>query len=655
MSSFINDIKSSDIKKYSSEDFSTAFNIIKNSNNNTNDLSTKIGVLVSTILELSEKLELKTTSDNFQKRLIDKLTKSEDLKYIWIWELVSNIIYWEKIRCLENKKCHDIYETEKFSKEINFVWDIEEWWKVIKVSKNIENILWYTSYDFKEWNLNFSEIIHPDDLERVFKEVEEHSIKKDSTFIQEYRVKKKNWEIIVVKDRTIVKFDEKWNIKYFYWYIYDITEQVEMEKHIRQNAYFDQKTWLPNDIQLQEDIEKIKWNKMVVLLKVNQFKHINTTYGFRAWDKILISIKDELEQKFSEIWFRLYKTWQLNFWLLKQCSSNSDKSNTSLTKTEREITIEKISSIIKNFTIDTDYWKMGIKLSAWSACMRNATFDDALHALYSWYNSWILTKFSDTLEKEIKLESENKIKWSKKIKEWLEKWYFIPYYQWIRDNERKHISKYEALVRYNDWKQIYSPFHFLKIADNLNLLSNISRRMIDVVLDEMSRHNNNISINLTERDFLNESIIKIIENKLKQYNIQPSRLTIEVLENITEEWNKIIIENIKKLQKLWIKISIDDFGTGHSNFSRLLDVSPDFLKIDWSLIKWIIWKDSHKYWTILRSIIDFWHNQWAKIIAEYVENKEIQEKLDILWVDYSQWYYYSEPSRDIIEKKKELD
>ena len=645
--SVIKNIKTSEIKKYSKEDFSTAFNQLQNWE--ILKTSKEIRLLILWILELSKKFKIDRNTPNFKEKLLYKMSKSDNLEYVWIADIVSSIIYWEKTICLSNNSCQDKFETELYSREVNFVWDIQEWWKVMRVSRNIEKILWYNHNDFISWKINFSEIIHKDDLEKILNEVKEYSEKKVKSFEQEYRVIKKDWESIIVKDQTIVKYDKQWNIKYFYWYIYDITEQKEMEEYIKWHAYYDNKTWLPNDIQLQKDIEEIKWNKIIIILKINNFKDINTTYSFAEWDKILLNISEKLKKIFWELWFTLYKSWQLNFWLFKSCEKDIHKNNCISEDTEEEKNkiIKIIENIIKDFSIDYKYWELPIKISGWLAFQKDASFDKALHALYTWHNTWWITIYDDELEQTIKEESESKLKWAKKISEWLEKWYFIPYYQWIRNNETWKIDKYEALVRYKNWNDFFSPYFFLRIAEKLNLLQKISERMIKEVIREMKRHNYSISINLTEKDFLNNELIKLIKKELKNNKIHANRLTIEVLENITEEWNITIVKNIKILKKFWINISIDDFWTWHSNFSRLLDISPDYLKIDWSLIKWIVWKNSHKYWKILRSIIEFWHNQWAKIIAEYVENQHIQDKLDVLWVDYSQWYHYSKPSRDI--------
>lgn len=644
MKNLIEKLKTEDIKKCSKEDISRALYLI-NSNLDIANESKKIKTITYSILELTKKYNLDKSDINLWNHILKKLLESNDLMSIGLWNIIKEIL--NQDNKINNDKLlpHIDFNTEKFSNEINFVWDINDWWKVLRVSENVENILWYDVDNFRNWEIKFVDIIHPDDLDRVSKEVEAYSKQKLKNFDQEYRLIKKNWEVITIKDKTIVKFDDNWEIKYFYWYIYDVTEQIELKNNFQESLLLDHKTWLPNQIKLFNDIESITWEKLIILIKINDFKIINSTYWYDMWDNIINIIKDKLEHVFSKFWFTLYKTNQLNFWLLKECNDINQDSKNKL--------LNEISRFISNFKVNTELWEINIKMSAWAVCNENATFDNALHALYSWYNSGWLTIYDKNIDENLIKNSENKIYWGNKIREWLEKWYFMPYYQWIRDNNTWEINKYEALVRYDDGNEFFTPYHFLDIAEELNLIHKISIRMVKKVIEEMKYHDKAISINLTENDFLDDNLINLIITSLKENNIPNNRLAIEVLETITKQWTDTIIKNIKKLKDIWIKTSIDDFGTWYSNFSRLLDISPEYLKIDWSLIKWVIWEDSHKYWKILRSIIEFWHNQWSKVIAEFVENKEIQDLLDVLWVDFSQWFYYSKPNRDIVNNKKE--
>ena len=645
MKSIIKYTTSSDIEQFTENEVKVAFVQLYNNwwilNKQTKEISAKIRKLIIWIIELSNEFDLDKKSMNLKNKLLVSLSKSNKLEYQWIITLVWNILNNKTRWCKSYSMDEDFVELQKYSNEVKFKWDAKDWWKVINVSENIKEILWYESSEFYNWNLTFLELIHPSDIDRVKKEILDFTENKSREFNQEYKVIKKNWSIITIKDKTVVSYDYMWEINYFYWYIQDVSDEKAMQDKIMQNYHTDSKTWLPNERKLLKDIENLKWNKVIIMLKLNEFRHINSFYWFKWGDQIILKVKDYLKERFEKLWFTIYKTSQVNFWLLKKCSSDPIK---------KEQTLEEIKNIISSCEIVSDFWKMKIKITAWVACKNNTSFDNALTALYSGNNSWNLIKYDEELYTEIQKNSWEIIEWTKKINEWLKKWFFVPYYQWIRDNETEKIEKFESLIRYDDWKKVESPYKFLKIAEEINLLWELSKRMIEVVISEMREHNYSISINLTEQDFLNEKLIKLIIDNLEYYLVDPKRLIIEVLEDITWEIDDTIINNMKKLKDIWIKISIDDFWTGNSNFARLTKISPDFLKIDWSLVKWVIWENSKQNTDILRSIIEFGHLHWSKIIAEFVENQEIQDIVNILWIEYSQWYHYSKPAREISEK-----
>ena len=104
---------------------------------------------------------------------------------------------------------------------------------------------------------------------------------------------------------------------------------------------------------------------------------------------------------------------------------------------------------------------------------------------------------------------------------------------------------------------------------------------------------------------------------------------------------EVIKSFIKRVKRMGVKIAIDDFGAGYSNFERLLDFEPDILKIDGSLVKNIA-NDSYSR-NVVETIVSFAKKQKIITIAEFVENEEIFNILYDLGVDYSQGYYFGEP------------
>jgi EAL domain-containing protein (putative c-di-GMP-specific phosphodiesterase class I) len=90
-----------------------------------------------------------------------------------------------------------------------------------------------------------------------------------------------------------------------------------------------------------------------------------------------------------------------------------------------------------------------------------------------------------------------------------------------------------------------------------------------------------------------------------------------------------------------VKIAIDDFGAGYSNYERLLEYQPDILKIDGCLIRDI---DTNSYsYSVVKSIVTFAQEQKLQTIAEFIENETIYNIVKELGVDFSQGYYFGKP------------
>jgi EAL domain-containing protein (putative c-di-GMP-specific phosphodiesterase class I) len=127
-----------------------------------------------------------------------------------------------------------------------------------------------------------------------------------------------------------------------------------------------------------------------------------------------------------------------------------------------------------------------------------------------------------------------------------------------------------------------------------------------------------------------------------------SRIIYEIVESESLEKADLVFEFIKNIKKFGCEIAIDDFGTGYSNFEYLVKLTPDYIKIDGSMIKDITSNpDSEE---VVKTIIDFAKKRHLKTIAEFVSSREIFEKVLELGIDYSQGYYIGKPQPTLCTK-----
>ena len=123
-------------------------------------------------------------------------------------------------------------------------------------------------------------------------------------------------------------------------------------------------------------------------------------------------------------------------------------------------------------------------------------------------------------------------------------------------------------------------------------------------------------------------------------------VVFEILETASFENYEKLKDFIKTTKSFGCKIAIDDFGSGYSNFSHVLSLNVDYLKIDASLVKNILYDANSR--VITQTIIDFAVNLNLKTIAEYVEDKESHELLDKIGANYIQGYYIGKPKESLV-------
>ena len=217
----------------------------------------------------------------------------------------------------------------------------------------------------------------------------------------------------------------------------------------------------------------------------------------------------------------------------------------------------------------------------------------------------------------------------------------VPYFQGIVDNNSGVVTHYEALARihYND--QVLTPYSFIEAAKVAGMLPLITRQMAQQTFKVMSHHDYRFSLNITEYDLNAQYLQPFLLEQCQQYHVAPQRVILEVLEGISSTGKNMHLKQLKALKQTGFKLAIDDFGTEHSNFERILDLEVDYLKIDARYIK-NIHTDTKSY-EIVKALSFFCRNSGIKCIAEYVHCIEVQQCLLALQIDYSQGFLFSRP------------
>lgn len=373
----------------------------------------------------------------------------------------------------------------------------------------------------------------------------------------------------------------------------------------------------------------------MAIINIDRFSEINDFYGHIIGDKILKEFGEKLDLINGDSNYKVYRLQSDEFVIFNE-------------NTNREVFLEKISLIDKRlekekFFIDNEdfinlNFTIGISFEEKNRLLNSANM--AVKIAKKNHLELIVYDDNISLDKEYK----NNIKWTKSIKEAIEKDNILAVYQPIINNKTMKIQKYEALVRLKKEDALISPYFFLEISKKTKFYNQITKIMIEKTINQFKNLDYNFSINLTIEDILNNEIKNYIYEVLSNSGIG-ERLVFEIVESESIENFDIVLDFIKKVKAYGCKIAIDDFGTGYSNFEYLLKLKADFIKIDGSLIKNID-KDilSEK---VCRNIVNFAKDLGMKTIAEFVENESILQKVKELGIDYSQGYYFSAPIENL--------
>lgn len=215
------------------------------------------------------------------------------------------------------------------------------------------------------------------------------------------------------------------------------------------------------------------------------------------------------------------------------------------------------------------------------------------------------------------------------------------------DLRTKEIDSFEALIRWNNRKFGYvPPSQFIPLAESSGLIIQIGDWVLEQVCKNLQEWNSKgyrpvrIAVNISPKQFKEETFALKIEQLLSKYDIEPKYLELEITESSMVNVNETH-SILTKLKQLGVFVSVDDFGTGYSSLSYLKKYPIDIIKIDQSFIKDI--SKDEKNEAIIKAIITLSQNLGMDVVAEGVEEKLQEQFLKQHNCQKGQGYLYNKP------------
>nr|WP_314477100.1 bifunctional diguanylate cyclase/phosphodiesterase [uncultured Campylobacter sp.] len=415
-----------------------------------------------------------------------------------------------------------------------------------------------------------------------------------------------------------------------------VANNAEMQKRL----YRDSLTGLPNKTALERDLEAMKSPK-IIIVDIDEFRKMNNYFGTAVCDRILVRMT-QISQKFADDNnMAVYRVGPDQFAFIEDAAFFIDRYEDLATEL-----LDNIKGLVVDITaLDGEQSEIEIHCTVGFALDETDTFKKAMVALEFAKQSGkdyfcYFKNIDDTPQYAEQITRSNMIR-NAIINDRI-----VPFYQPIF-NKEKQIVKHETLIRIQNSNEIISPSVFLEVSKRIKRYTDIEKMLIEKSFKLIAdRPDAVISVNLSGRDMTDGDVSVFIIEKLNKYKVA-GRVIFEILEDENIENIERIGTFIERVRRMGVKIAIDDFGSGYSNFSYILKLKPDYIKIDGSIIKNIDTSEDSR--AIAGAIIAFAKKLDITVIAEFVRSKEVFDACVELGVDEFQGFYLGEPRDSLYE------
>jgi diguanylate cyclase (GGDEF)-like protein len=423
--------------------------------------------------------------------------------------------------------------------------------------------------------------------------------------------------------RQLIKYNE------------DLEKIIERKtKEIREKIYTNFLSGLPNRNKLLEDISSYNYS-MLALLNIDKFQSFNDVYGEEVGNIAIRLTAEFLKNEINGEDFIMYHVGGDEFaFVVQEHNPISPEEFTNfLYGVLRDYQRKEFNYEDKKFNF---IMSAGISFSGRKKMLAYA--DMALKDAKK--RNKQLAIFND--DKELERNHQDDIECHAKLVNALQNEQVVSFFQPIVPIQDTSLAmKYESLVRIiSDDGSVTPPFKFIDVAKANRIYYKLTSTVITNTLKVITQYKVPCSLNLSLTDIENERTMQLFFNTLDAYEYN-ELLTVELLE--TEDFvnYQIVYDFCVKVRSYGVKVALDDFGSGYSNFSHILNLPIDYIKIDASLISNIDRDQNSKI--MVETIVNLAHKLHIATIAEFVSSKEILKIVQELGVDYAQGFYMGKP------------
>jgi EAL domain-containing protein (putative c-di-GMP-specific phosphodiesterase class I) len=215
---------------------------------------------------------------------------------------------------------------------------------------------------------------------------------------------------------------------------------------------------------------------------------------------------------------------------------------------------------------------------------------------------------------------------------------------WVRSGA---VCAVEALVRWqHPQRGLVPPDAFLPVAEQTGLIEPLTRWVLNTALEQVRRWGEEfesltMSVNVSARNLSRPDFADMVLAALDTAGVPAHRLVLEITETALLTDPETAAQVLGRVAAAGVRVSIDDFGQGHTSLGYLSTLPLHELKIDKSFVADLPVNAGHA--AIVRSIVELGHNLGLQVVAEGVETEQIVDVLAAVDCDIAQGYLLARP------------
>ena len=425
-----------------------------------------------------------------------------------------------------------------------------------------------------------------------------------------------------------------------------ITQRKQVELHYL--AHYDQLTKIPNRMLMNDRLRMacLEANRKetlvgLVFIDLDRFKQINDTMGHRFGDHLLQAVASRLES----------------------CLRNND--------TVARFGGDEFAVLLQNLADASDVKIMAQRIVD---CFRSpfnileqeifitASLGTAIYPLDESDSNNLLTK-ADTAMYEAKQSGRNtfrqytpglsmhsmeQLSLEADLRQAIANHELMLYYQPQVDTATGSVVGVEALIRWqHPTRVLLSPATFMQIAEDSGLIVDIGDWVLREACSQQkawSLHHFpplRMAINISTMQFRRSNFIEVVRSVIAETGIDPGFIELELTEHMAMHRADEVLETLRDLKQIGVKLAIDDFGTGFSNLAYLQGFPIDRLKVDQSFVRGIEKISANK--SIVQAIVSLAKSLSLEVIAEGVETAVEYVEVSACGCDEIQGYFFARP------------